>query len=59
MSTLLPFVFRYASTPHNSACPDELTSEDSLPAIVEANTDIVRDCATRLTAVHHETTDDQ
>lgn len=60
MSTTLPFINRYASVPCNSIGRDEITSEETLPAIVDMTADgMVRECATRLTDVSHETTDDQ
>ena len=60
MSTTLPFIHRCASVPCSRIGRDEVTSEDPLPAIVElAGDGMARERATRLTDVHHETTDDQ
>lgn len=60
MSTTLPFIHRYASVPCSSIGRDEITSEDTLPAIVNMRGDgTACECATRLTEVRHETTDDQ
>lgn len=58
--TAIPFINRYAAIPCNSAGRDEVTSEDTLPAIVEVTAEgLVRESATRLTDVNQETTDDQ
>jgi hypothetical protein len=60
MSITAPFIHRYAAIPCNSTGRDEITSEDPLPAIVEATVDgFVCDRATRLTEVKQETTDDR
>jgi hypothetical protein len=60
MSTTLPFIHRYISVRSRSIDRDEITSEDTLAAIVAMTADdIVRERATRVTDVRHETTDDQ
>ena len=60
MSTTLPFINRYAAIPCNSAGRDEVTHEDTLPAIVEVTADeLVRERATKLTDVNQEASDDQ
>jgi hypothetical protein len=60
MGTTLPFIHRYASVPCSRIGRHEITSEDTLPSIVDMTADgMVRERATRLTDVHHETTDDQ
>jgi hypothetical protein len=60
MSTTLPFIHRYISVRSSSIDRDEITSEDTLATIVAMTADdIVRERATRVTDVRHETTDDQ